>query len=109
MEIKTENEKGYICIRPVGRIDTMTAPEFQRALSEVSQKGSIYIVDLSAVTYMSSAGLRVVMVAAKASKTAEGKIIFCGMNSVVQEVFEISGFSTILNICADVASAEQQL
>ena len=109
MEISVQNRDRYICVTPVGRIDSITAPEFQKALSCVSENGSLYIVDFTSVPYISSAGLRLVIVAAKASSTANGKIIFCGMQSVVQEVFEMSGFSTIINICADVISAEQQL
>lgn len=109
MEIRVQDKEQYTCVTPVGRIDSITAPEFQRSLDEVNEAGSVYIVDFSSVTYMSSAGLRVVMAAAKASKAANGKIIFCGMNRVVQDVFEMSGFAAVLTICADVSSAEQQL
>ena len=58
------------------------------------------VVDLGGVEYISSAGLRVILTMVKASKAAAATLAFCSMQSMVAEVFKISGFSSMLPIYA---------
>ena len=109
MDIIVENRTTYIYVEPQGRIDTLTAPVFEQALQGEVTNGVTYIVDFKSVPYITSAGMRVVMVTAKKSNVAKGKLLLCGMNSVVKNIFEISGFDKILDICEDFTSAEKIL
>ncbi len=80
-----------------GRLDTSTAPEFGKLINEIGPKVTKLIVDLGKVTYVSSAGLRVLLLAHKTMAKAEGMVV----RNVIQEVMDIftmTGFSEILNI-----------
>ncbi len=80
-----------------GRLDTMTAPELEAELSKSLDGISDLTLDFSALEYISSAGLRVLLSSHKAMMSKGGmKIVH--VNDVVQEVFEVTGFSDILTI-----------
>ena len=85
-----------------GRLDTMTAPELEAELNgsmEGSMEGADSLVlDFSKLDYISSAGLRVLLSAHKAM-SAKGGMKITHVNEIVQEVFEVTGFSDILTIC----------
>ena len=106
MDINVYDRGAYRYVGPVGKIDTLSAPSFEASLSEAIERGITCVVDFSGTSYITSAGLRIVMVAAKKSASAQGRLILCGMNSVVQNVFDISGFSKILTIFPDLPAAE---
>ncbi|HWR38853.1 MAG TPA: STAS domain-containing protein [Patescibacteria group bacterium] len=106
MEVNKQDRENYLYIQPIGKIDTLSAPSFEAALGEYVKKGITCVVDFSDTSYITSAGLRVVMVAAKKSASAQGQFILCGMNTVVQNVFDISGFNKILTIYPDLTTAE---
>lgn len=80
----------------VGRIDTTTAPEFEK---EIDALGAItdLTLDFAGVEYISSAGLRVVLKAQK-MMNAQGKMKLTNVNDDVMEVFDITGFIDILDI-----------
>ncbi len=82
-----------------GKLDTQTFPDAQDQLSELIEKGEMKIlVNLAKLDYISSAGLRVLLVAAKQLKPDGGEIRICCLNDVVKEVFDISGFVTIFRV-----------
>ena len=82
--------------RPQGRLDSNSGPVFEKELLGYIESGSRrLLLDLSDLTYISSAGLRVVLVAAKRMKAAGGKLVLASLSAQVAEVFEISGFSTL--------------
>ncbi len=64
-------------------------------------------MDLEQLAYISSAGLRVVLMAAKRAKQSGGRLLLCGLSPAVRELFEISGFLKILEVCADRAAASE--
>ena len=80
-----------------GRLDTMTAPELEAELSKSMPGAETLVFDFSKLEYISSAGLRVLISAHKAM-SAKGGMIVKNVNEIVQEVFEVTGFSDILNI-----------
>jgi anti-anti-sigma factor len=93
-------------LSPVGRLDSHTAPGFeQEVLAAVAGGTTHMLIDFSNVQYISSAGLRIVLIAAKKMKAAGGKLALCELSDAIAEVFKISGFSSILDIHADQASA----
>ena len=86
-------------IAPRGRIDSSTASELeQRLLGHVEAGESRIIVDFSAIDYVSSAGLRVLLLVQKQLRPAKGSIVICGLNDHVRQVFEITGFVKIFPI-----------
>ena len=96
--------------RPGGRLDSNSGPVFEKELLGYIDGGSRrLLLDLSQLGYISSAGLRVILVAAKKMKTAGGKLVLAGLSAQVAEVFEISGFNRILEIEPDQAAAEKRL
>ena len=80
-----------------GRLDTMTAPDLQAELNKSLDSADSLILDCSKLEYISSAGLRTLLAAHQAMVDKGGmKVIH--VNEIVQEVFEVTGFSDILTI-----------
>ena len=100
MEIIEEKIENHLVISPRGRIDSSAAGDFEAKLIEIIDKGAkTLIIDFSQVAFVSSAGLRVLLIAAKKVKPYGGKVTLSGLSEDVQEVFDISGFSSIFTIC----------
>ena len=86
-------------IKVGGYIDTTTSSELERSLDSLLKQGRFFlIVDLGNVDYISSAGLRVFLSTAKQLKGFGGELRLCNLNETVQEIFDMSGFSTILGV-----------
>ncbi len=84
-----------------GKLDTLTSPEAQSHLTRLIEEGARKIlVNFDKLEYVSSAGLRVLLTAAKQLRTENGELRICGLNEVVKEVFDISGFITIFKVFA---------
>jgi anti-sigma B factor antagonist len=81
----------------VGRMDAMTTVEFDRWFSELRTGGVAHLVlNMGGLDYISSAGLRSLLAAAKQLKAASGSLLLCGLKGTVEEVFRMSGFLSIL-------------
>ena len=97
MTINTEKKDAALTVALEGRLDTTTAPELEKALTEALDGVETLIIDLAKLEYISSAGLRVLLSAQKTmNKQGEMKLIH--VNDVINEIFEVTGFSDILNI-----------
>lgn len=82
-----------------GRLDGNSSPDVELAFARLlEQRQSRFVFDCAALQYISSAGLRVVLTAAKKLKSAQGKLALCQMSEPVKEVFEMAGLHTILTI-----------
>ena len=102
--VKTTTEVKVLALE--GRLDTQTSPDAQQQLTRLIEEGETKIlVNLEKVDYISSAGLRVLLVVAKQLKTTDGELRICSLNEVVKEVFDISGFDMILPISASESEA----
>lgn len=97
MTVNKKLEGGVLTLSPVGRLDTTTAPQLDEVLKENLPDAEKLIVDLSELEYMSSAGLRV-MLSAHKSMSGKGGMVVKNVNEMISEVFEVTGFSDILNI-----------
>jgi anti-sigma B factor antagonist len=84
-----------ICLE--GRLDTMTAPELETELNQVMGTVNELVFDFDKLEYISSAGLRVLLSAHKAM-SKKGGMKVTHVNEIVQEVFDVTGFSDILTI-----------
>jgi anti-anti-sigma factor len=105
LEIQASELGGNKLLRLIGRLDTETSADFELAAYDAHQGGARqFVVDLSEVTYVSSAGLRVLLALAKKLE-GQGALKLCGIKGVVKEVFEKSGFAKLFSIYADVQTA----
>ena len=99
MNITTTEVEGITIAAFEGNLDTNTAPDAEELLGELLEKGVTKIlVDFTTLDYISSAGLRVLLVTTKRLGGTGGSMRLCGLNETVDEVFEISGFSTIFSV-----------
>lgn len=107
MEIGESHLDNLIVLRPVGRLDNQNAPEFQKRLLQLSAGGTADIViDLAAVEYMSSGGLRALGAAAK-QIPAGRRIAVCGLHALVLDVFSIAHFEQLIPVFASADDARQ--
>ncbi len=93
--IKNENEA---VILVAGRIDTATAPDFENAVNAVLQAFDNVIFDFKDLDYISSAGLRVMLRSQKSINAKFGTLKVINANETVAEIFEVTGFSSIIDI-----------
>jgi anti-anti-sigma factor len=99
MEIQLSKLEQVLKLSLIGRLDGLTANLVENEfLVQIEMGETFFIFDLSSVSYISSAGLRAVLIAAKKTKSVHGKLAFVGLDDNVREVFDMSGFSTILSI-----------
>ena len=97
MQINYIKEAEKLTVIPEGRIDTATAPEFEKMVGDVLEGVSDLVLDMTNVEYVSSAGLRVLLKLQKIMFN-QGKMKLIGVNDTVMEVLEITGFANILRI-----------
>ena len=97
MQVNYNREAEKLTVAPEGRIDTVTAPELEKKFGELLDGITELVLDMTKVEYVSSAGLRVILKVQKVMFNY-GKMKLIGVNESVMEVFEITGFSNILNI-----------
>ena len=110
MEIQTGKEKNAIVVSVKGKIDAVTAPAFEKSLSDLIAKGeNVFLLNFSGLEYISSAGLRSILATAKQLKAKEGKVIFSGLKGPVKDVFKISGFGTNFKIYETQEDALKQI
>lgn len=106
MEIAHQQQDDVRIVKLAGRLDSAAALSletgFAAALSDVPPR---IAVDMSRLDYISSAGLRVLLVIAKKVQQAQGGVALCGLTPGVREVFSVSGFDTIFAILPDAAAA----
>lgn len=106
MNVREENHGSAILLSPEGRLDSNTSQGFEELLMKHIEAGNTRLaVDFTDLDYISSAGLRVLLMAAKRIKAANGSLVLSGMQEHVHEVFEISGFLSILTVVNDAETA----
>lgn len=97
MAIVTERSGDILVLLPQGRLDSNNAGAVEAEILALVAGGAHRVVmDFTSLDYISSAGLRVVLVVAKRLKQAGGTFVLCSLPSHIREVFEISGFLAIL-------------
>jgi anti-anti-sigma factor len=93
-------------LMPGGRLDSATAPAFEcEMIAATPADTQNLLIDLANLAYVSSAGLRVLLVAAKRVRAVGGRVALCGLQPRVAEVFDISGFGAIVPVYPDRHSA----
>jgi anti-sigma B factor antagonist len=100
MNVVKQVENTEVNIALEGRLDTMTSPQLEKELQAVFKETadiSLLSFDLEKLEYISSAGLRVILMAQK-QMNKKGKMVIKNVNEVVMEVFEVTGFVDILTV-----------
>jgi anti-anti-sigma factor len=106
MEISEQREGDIIVLSPVGRVNNDTSPAFQtKLLACVGSAATTVLIDFSGVEYISSAGLRALMMASKQSKATGGRFAAAGLTPMVKEIFAISHFSLVVRVFKTTAEA----
>lgn len=109
MECKAQKLANVVLIAIEGRIDHGTAPAFGSALlphvDGCCGENKKLLLDLGQVSYMSSAGLRVLMIAAKGCHKQGGRMVLAALQPTIQEVFKIGRFDLVLEIFPTVGEA----
>lgn len=110
MKLSIEKQDPMAIVALNGRLDAAGAPELETRGKALIQEGSNrLLLDFAQVEYVSSAGLRSLLVLAKAVKSAGGALALCGLVPAVRDVMTISGFDNILPLAADRPAALELL
>jgi anti-sigma B factor antagonist/stage II sporulation protein AA (anti-sigma F factor antagonist) len=109
MEMHSQTIEDVVVMSLSGRVDHSTAAEYQAELlsrvQDCNQNQHSLVLDMAGVAYMSSVGLRALMVAAKECKKTDVNISIAAMQSEMKEIFEISRFQLIYKTYAEVGEA----
>ncbi len=106
MDITTTNRDDTTVVQIQGNLDTGTAPTAEEHLQGLIDDGKTKILmDFSTLDYISSAGLRVLLSTSKKLRSSGGEIRLHSLNETVAEIFDMSGFSTILSVFPGEAEA----
>ncbi len=106
MGVTTERQGDTLIARTDGRVDGSNAREFQSALEDaINPDERAVVLDMKELSYISSAGLRVILLTAKNLRSQNAKFAVCSLSGPIREVFEISGFDKIISIHASEAEA----
>ncbi len=109
MNIKSKKEEGILTVSVDGKIDGATSPELESQLKDWLDQGETKVIlDLQEVYYISSAGLRVVLMGAKRLQN-KGRLVLAGLKPEVKEIFEMAGFDTILDFYDQPGTAKEIL
>lgn len=99
-------------VRVAGRVDHTNSDDFLEQIGAEAERvtpGGGMVIDLSKLEFISSAGLRALMIAQRAAKKAKARLFVTGIRGVVKEVFRISKFDAMLSVEKSAAEAVKQV
>jgi anti-anti-sigma factor len=106
IEIQQEQQGATRILALSGRLDTDTSADVELTLQDLLAAGERnFLVDLTGIGYVSSAGLRVLLATAKQLEGGKGSLRLCGLNPSVKQVFDVAGFSKLFALFPDRAAA----
>jgi anti-anti-sigma factor len=109
MKIESRTENGVLIVSIEGRMDAVSAPEFDKRCDEYLLQGrNAFILDFRALEYISSAGLRSILILGKKLAARKGTLLIASAKDVVKEIFQISGFGALFPILDSVDAALQK-
>ena len=99
MEIRQDTKENVVILSVIGRLDATTAADLESTLVPMIEKnGGRIILNLDGLEYISSAGLRILLLGMKMIKKVAGQMVLCQMKDHIREIFEIAGFLPIFTI-----------
>jgi anti-anti-sigma factor len=105
MEIKIGNQEGVSVVQFIGSLDGNTSPEAQEKILPLTSSKCCLVLDLSQCSYISSAGLRVLLMTAKQIAAQGGKLALAGVCDEVRDVMDMTGFINFFKLCNTVKEA----
>jgi anti-sigma B factor antagonist len=110
VEIDVRSDGSALVVSVTGRIDTLSSSEFQKRMEELLEQAPQQLVlDLCRLEYVSSAGLRSIIVITKKIVSQGGKLACCALQPVVRDVFEVSGINTKIPVFDSVNEATVEM
>lgn len=99
MELQQDRSDGVLVLAPIGRVDSNSSGELETQLMALLGAGERrLVVDMRGVEYISSAGLRVLLLLARRLQETAGEVVLCSMGKAVRQVFELAGFLSIFKV-----------
>jgi anti-sigma B factor antagonist len=99
MQIAQQKCRDIVVLEVRGRIDSTVADAFkQQVLAAIGDKPMRLLLDFGQLEFISSIGLRILVLAAKRLAAVHGKLLFCGLEGAVREVFELAGFTAVATV-----------
>ena len=106
LDIGSETHGDFRVLKLNGRLDTETSADFELAAHDLTSAGERrFVVDMGGISYVSSAGLRVLLALAKEVNSGGGALRLCSLAPSVRQVFDLSGFSKLFTIAQDLDGA----
>jgi anti-sigma B factor antagonist len=113
LELKQSRVGDVVIVAVSGRVDHATAEQFRAELwphvQGCAAGGDRLLLDLAGLEYISSAGLRVLMLAWRQAKAREGTLVVCSLQPIVREIFQISRFDVVFHVVPDREAALAEL
>ncbi|MCB1009205.1 MAG: STAS domain-containing protein [Acidobacteria bacterium] len=98
-EIATKEEGKVLVVALTGQLDTRASPKLEKSLDEALSGGrGEVLIDCAQLDFITSAGLRVLLMTGKRLASAGGRLALCSLNLSVKEVFDVSGFASLFPI-----------
>jgi anti-anti-sigma factor len=113
VELKQSRVADVVVVAVSGRVDHANADQFRTELwphvAGCAAGGDRLVLDLAGMEYISSAGLRVLMLASRQAKSRDGTLVVCGLQPIVGEIFRISRFDVVFTVLPDRNAALAEL
>ncbi|MEM7686149.1 MAG: STAS domain-containing protein [Pseudomonadota bacterium] len=112
LKVSAEQYADCCLVAVSGRVDHTNSDDFLKDLTAHAEKvarGGGMVIDLGKLDFITSAGLRALLLAQRAVTTGDGKLVVCGIGGVVREVFRISKFDALLNVSSSTEEAMAQI
>ncbi len=100
MQLNEHTEGSVTVLSVIGRLDNTTAPRLSEHLAATLAVRPRLLIELSQLDYISSAGFRALLVAAKTARQSDGQIVLGGLSGQVRQLFEVGGFLNLFRVCA---------
>ena len=98
MNVNINTQNGILIISVEGNVDSKTAPELQQKISDATHDSKKVIIDMTKVEFVSSAGLRVLLMVYRQIKTNNGVVVLVGVSDEIKEVMSMTGFINFFKI-----------
>lgn len=110
MEAVTERQSERTDVTIIGRVDSLSAPELERKLMEILDRGETnLLLDMERTEYLSSAGIRTILRIAKRLEVLGGNIAFRGVRGMVLDVFRMTGIDRVFHLDEEASTGDQVL
>ena len=105
IDILHQEEDGLHIMHLAGRRDSVTSPQAEQRIIDIIEKGDMLVINLKDLVFISSAGLRLILVFMKKTKKRNARMIFCAPGDQILKTFEVSNFLEFLEIATSLEEA----